>query len=340
MKIATRWSKTVCVLLVSVTILLSMSACGGAQKALSPISLNPINGNIMVGQTYQMQVFTEGSKAVDASRVLWESSDTAVATVSPDGVVTVRKKGACQITAKDKNDLSNQAGVTLFCPYETAPVVDTIKTKADSEQYSSGGAELIMDSLVDAGKTVVKTMTGKVGGLGIALTMLSFFEKDKYVITLAECRHTVKDGIIYTVCDWNNSNMYIPNAPDRITAEAVFQSLDGVVNTSHYYGNTFEGLAARIQAETVSQWPQSYNYRFDLMDDRYEYRVVVRADYTTFRTTDHYSNGAIIGLGYTIQDILSWDVAHLADNYMYKVITYDVIDVENVRLCIEYREKQ
>jgi hypothetical protein len=33
-------------------------------------------------------------------------------------------------------------------------------------------------------------------------------------------------------------------------------------------------------------------------------------------------------------------ITDVNNNWMYEIVTNDVIDVENVRFCIEYREKQ
>ena len=67
---------------------------------------------------------------------------------------------------------------------------------------------------------------------------------------------------------------------------------------------------------------------------------MIRADYTTYEVTDYYNNGLLTGLGLSIKDIAEWDLEKLADNYSYTKIQNEIFDVENIRICIEYRQKQ
>ena len=328
-------------LLLAVTMLaLSLASCStsgeGSQLTIVDFSEAPT-----VGECIQLQVVNASGRSVKADQCLWSTSDPRVATVDANGLLTVKGAGYCEIRVMNKNDLSNQDTLVVFCPYEVTAPVDMLLKRADADGSSSGEVDYIVKTAVSLGKKVVNSLTGNVSMLGIASMVLSFFAKDKYTFTLAESRYSVQNGVIYTVCDWSNDAQ--PFSMDQITAESLYESMDYVMNTKNQRGDTFADLEEAVRLELVQKIPADGVFHFDQMDDRYEYRVVIMADYTTFRMTDYYSNGAITGLGITIQEILSMSLESITDvnnNWMYEIVTNDVIDVENVRFCIEYREKQ
>jgi hypothetical protein len=328
-------------LLLAITMLaLSLASCN-ASGAGDQLTIQELSNVPSVGDSVQLQVVSASGKSVKADQCLWSTSDSKVATVDANGLLTVKGAGYCEIHVMNKNDLSNQDTLVVFCPYEVTAPVDMIMERADANGSSSGGADYMMKTAVSLGKKVVSSLTGNVSMLGIATMMLSFFAKDKYTFTLAESRHSVQNGVIYTVCDWSNEAQAF--SMDQITAESLYGSMGDVMNTEHQRGDTFADLEEAVRLALVQKIPADGVFHFDQMDDRYEYRVVILADYTTFRMTDYYSNGAITGLGMTIQEICSMSLESITDvnnNWMYEIVTNDVIDVENVRFCIEYREKQ
>lgn len=331
--------KIISLLLAVVILALSLASCDGA--ATSQLSIVELSAAPTVGETVQLQVVNASEKNVKADQCMWSTSDAKVATVDENGLLTVKGAGYCEILVMDKNDLSNRDTLQVFCPYEVISPVEMTKEAADANTDASGEADFLVKTAVDLGKNVVRSMTGNVSMLGIGTMMLSFFAKDKYTFTLAETRHDVQNGVIYTVCDWSNSAQKADKS--LITAESIYQSLDYAVNTENIQGKTFEDLAAAVQAEIAQKFPSDGTFHFDLMDPNYEYRVVILADYTTFRMKDFYSNGAIMGLGITLKEICTWSLESITDvnnNWMYEIVTNEVIDVQNVRFCIEYREKQ
>ena len=332
--------KMISLLLAVAMLVLTFASCGvsdgGSQLTIVDVSEAPT-----VGDCVQLEVVNASGRSVKADQCLWSTSDPKVATVDANGLLTVKGAGYCEIRVMNKNDLSNQDTLVVFCPYEVTAPVDMLLERADANGSSSGEVDYMVKTAVSLGKNVVSSLTGNVSMLGIASMMLSFFAKDKYTFTLAESRYSVQNGVIYTVCDWSNEAQSF--SMDQITAESLYESMDYAMNTKNQRGDTFADLEEAVRLELVQKIPADGVFHLDQMDDRYEYRVVIMADYTTFRMTDYYSNGAITGLGMTIQEICSMSLESLTDvnnNWMYEIVTNDVIDVENVRFCIEYREKQ
>ena len=330
--------RIICLTLTVAMLMSVMTACAAGSGA--PISIQE-PGELQIGDTVQLQAVNARGKTIKADQLFWSSADSSVAKVTEDGMLTVVGEGFCTVTAKDRNDLSRQASVDVFCAYTVSPALQTVKTRADDSLNSSGAVDSLVKSATKLGKTVVQACSGKIGNLGIASLFLSLFQKDKYVITLSECRYTFTDGVVYTVADWGNEAVVID--PTLITGDSVYACLDYAVDTDHGHGSTLDDLAAAVRSEIAARLPADGTYRLDLMDDRYEYRVVVVADYTTFRMEDNYSNGAIVAVGLTIQDIWEWELSDFDDvnnNFMYKITTNDVVNVQNIRLRVECREKQ
>ena len=326
--------KTVCLILAVIMLSAAVVACDNQE--LSQISIAPITHPVVEGDSIQM-VVTDGDGPVDANRVFWSVDDPSVASITEEGVLTIKKAGFFHVTAKDRKDLSNVVSTSVFCPYQAVPEIEMAMTRA-GDANTSGEAEYIVSTAVSLGKKVVSSMTGKVGTLGVVTMMLSFFAKDKYMFSFAETEHRVDDGVIYTVCDWSRQER--PFDIDDVTGANVYRALSYAMKTKYEQGTTFDAVATRIRSDISTQLPNDGVFHLDKMDPAYEYRVVVRADYTTFTLEDFYSNGAITGLGLTIKEICEWtleDVADVNDNYQYSIITNDIVDVTDIRLCIEYR---
>ena len=330
--------KLICVALATVALLLSISAC--TPSSMGPINFSQMQENYEVGKTVTLKVEDAIGRVIDADRLYWSVDDNKIAQVTADGVLSIKGAGLVQVTAMDKTDLSNQAKIKIFCPYEMSEATETSKVKADEDSASSGVLDTLTTTLVSTGKKVVSSMTGKVSSLGIASMIFSFFDKDKYMFTLTESRHTIENGVVYTVCDWSNKGWYFD--PKDVTTERIYQNLGYAFNIDNPYGSTLEDLTIAVQNEFEGKAPNDGMYHLDLLDDKYEYRVVVLADYTTVRVRDYYSNGAITGLGMTAKELLALELSSFDDvnnNWQYHNDFNEIVDVKNIRLCVEFRER-
>lgn len=85
------------------------SACGSDDNnevaVLTSITINPIDKDLYIGDTYQLTVSHQPTD-VKLPKLTWTSSDTKVATVSNSGLVEVKADGVVTITAT-YGDLSN-----------------------------------------------------------------------------------------------------------------------------------------------------------------------------------------------------------------------------------------
>lgn len=328
--------KAICLVLAVLMLATAVVACD--TKKMGPLTIDSITETVSEGDSIQIRVTEAGRIPVEANRLFWSVDDTSVASITSEGVLTVKKAGYFNVVVKDREDLSNIATMPVFCAYQTIPEVEMTMTDADGAMSSTGETEYLVSTAVGVGKTVVRSMTGKIGTLGVVTMMLSFFDKDKYMFSFAETKHRVDDGVVYTVSDWGNQGKSFNM--DDVTGAAIYSELDYAMKTTYEQGATFDAVATRIRSEIATQTPNDGIFHMDKMDSAYEYRIVIRADYTTFTMEDFYSNGAITGLGLTIRELWEWtleDVADVNDNYQYSILTNDIVDVTDIRLCIEYR---
>jgi len=91
------------------------------------------------GQSVKLQatVFDAGRQALSGSPISWTSTDSAVATVDADGLVTARGNGTVRITALS-GGVAGQAQVTVYIP----PSVDEIRIVSGEGQRTLPGSSL------------------------------------------------------------------------------------------------------------------------------------------------------------------------------------------------------
>ena len=275
-----------------------------------------------------------------AKGVLWSSSDTAVAEIDSEGVVTVNGGGMCTLSAVHKDNLQNRAYVTLFCPYDTAEPIDGA-IYAVGENVDGNFQQLVDEFAVwavsMAGKNIVYSVTGQLSNFSFISAIFSFFKKDEYWFSMFSPTCVTDDTVLYTLVDWTNEDITVD--PWEIASEDIYSELGYMMDLDYECGASFDTVRDKLRNQLSVQLPRDKTYYLAEMDDAYEYRVVVRADISASVMLDFYNNGLITGLGYSISDILSWDIQSLADNYSYQKHVNDIIDVADVRVCVERRAK-
>ena len=75
---------------------------GGTRGAIASIEVNPAISNLSEGQTSQLTATARDAagRSIPGGTFLWSSSDRSVASVSPSGLVTARRRGSVTITAR------------------------------------------------------------------------------------------------------------------------------------------------------------------------------------------------------------------------------------------------
>jgi uncharacterized protein YjdB len=133
-------------------------ACGGSITAtdlrapdVAEVVVAPLTANVVVGSTLPLQatIRDASGQAITGPTVLWSVQDTAIATVSPAGVVSARAVGSTQVAAS-ANGRSGLASITVI-PVPVASVSVTparvdlapgAKATLDAVTYDASGSPL------------------------------------------------------------------------------------------------------------------------------------------------------------------------------------------------------
>ena len=122
----------------------------GAYVALESVSISPRTLTLVKGEKEKLSVVLYPSSASEQS-VVWSSSNTSVATVSPEGVVTASEVGTSTITVK-----ANDGGKTATCQvfvqaHEVA--VNGVSLSATSMSLIEGESQTLVASVTPLNAT-------------------------------------------------------------------------------------------------------------------------------------------------------------------------------------------
>ncbi len=117
-------------LLSLLTLTLTIAACGGGSgggsgstSSVVSISINATTTSIVLGQTTTVSVFpVDALGNLLGVSLTWQSSNTTVATVSSDGVVTAVAQGSTQISVSAGGITSNLITITVAAPGSGPPI--------------------------------------------------------------------------------------------------------------------------------------------------------------------------------------------------------------------------
>ncbi len=121
-------------LCISLSLACGFAACGGEEDTGIPVASVGFNKNVLeleVGETYKLNATVLPSNATDKT-LIWSSSDSDVASVS-DGLITAKKEGEAEITAKSGN---KQAVCTVTVTPETAVTVPVTSVTLNQSVYT------------------------------------------------------------------------------------------------------------------------------------------------------------------------------------------------------------
>lgn len=162
------------------------SACGGSQgtsstssPVLRSIQVTGASANLVAGQTQQMTatgIYSSGPNQDVTSSVKWSSSNTAIATVAPGGMVTAKASGACTISAtlgavNGSSNLSVAPALVSIAitPAQASLAPGTTQQFLATGTYSDGSTQDITSSASwSSGNTAVATVSSTFPTKGLA----------------------------------------------------------------------------------------------------------------------------------------------------------------------------
>ena len=243
----------------------------------------------------------------------------------------------CEIIARSKENLSSYSSIDVFSAYETVDATVESLTRLDPKKDPLGHYTMAENILKRYGKTAISAAQGDMAYVVFDLIIESL-SRDIYWYSATELNCRVEDGVVYTVTDWTSSAVGFDI--NKMDASNVHNSVKHVFSENVEQGVAMNEVLDAIRTSVSYQLPNDGIYHLDKMDPTLEYRVVVRGDYTACIVREHYSNGALTQIGDSISDIINWKLSDLVSRYAYTVVRGEIIDLENLRICIEVRSKK
>lgn len=250
-------------------IMFFLSACSDdneqATVAVTNVTISPISISLERGETYQLMVDISPQDATEQN-VSWSSSDTQIATVSDNGIVTGIGKGNATITAS-VGGKSAVCNVTVTLEVQSVSISPTtlVMTKlGETAQLTAtvqpeGAGKAVWSSSAEAVATVSSEGLVTAVGRGTAIITATADEKT------ATCEVTVEISIV-EVEDDGRATVHLDWGAQEELVEAVSKAAqEGVtcfVLVGDYSGlgqwttNIFNGIKAEvIDLSGITDWP-------------------------------------------------------------------------------------
>lgn len=249
----------------------TLTACSDDESeppivAVESISISPSSISLERDKTYQLQAEVTPKEATE-KKVSWSSSDTQVATVSENGLVTGVNRGTATVTAT-AGGKSATCQVTVTWEVQSVTVLPatlTMTKVGETTQLTAtvapeGAGEAVWSSSNEAVATVSpEGLVTAVGG-GVATVTATAGSKT------ATCEVTVEISI--AEIEGNEVTLYVDGASAEDVKNAITgASANGVTvftikgdyaSTGLAYGsNPFDGVAVeRLDLTSITGWPQ------------------------------------------------------------------------------------
>ena len=135
--------------------------------ATTGVSVSPTTKALSIGSTVQLTATVSPSNATDKS-VTWNSSNTAVATVSSAGLVTAKAAGSATITVK-----TNNGGKTATCLITIPPVEPTGVTVSPTAKSLTVDATVQLTETVSPSNATDKSVTWSSSDTAVATVSIT-----------------------------------------------------------------------------------------------------------------------------------------------------------------------
>lgn len=174
------------------------------------ISFKDAKVSVKVGETYQQNPLLEVNKEGATTSYEWESSNTRIATVDENGVVTVKNEGETIITAKT-TDKSKSVATYVVKGYDTSEVIDNPNTEVVSNSGENNktntvvgpdGTKYIKAQAPDgvravAGKNSIKVTWNAVNGASAYVIYRASEKSDYKQIGITAVNNFTDKGAVY-----------------------------------------------------------------------------------------------------------------------------------------------
>lgn len=311
---------------------LLMTSCEFSTSKISSIELEKHLTNAKIGDEIELTVRSSKDKVIDPSQFFWQSSDYSVAVVNANGSIRCISSGPAVITATLKDDMTITASTEIFVEYETEAHSSPIFTKTGT--YVNAEFGKIGDLLLDFNFNIIDAVTAASLPLDI---VLGFFSSEQYLFSMLYYRGNYQNVVICPLTDWTNMDQ--PAKTHLITPDYIHeQMIKELEITGYLTGSTFEVYIEDILAFLDDTLPDDKTYYFSKMSADMQYRAVLLGNFDHLTNVSHYSNGLLTALGITIDDLLNKDLASLPSNFYDQKLYDEIINLSNLRICIECRE--
>lgn len=182
------------------------------KNKIKGVSFTETKVNVKVGETYQQQPILEVNKDGATTSYEWESSNTRVATVNENGVVTVKNEGDAIITVRT-TDKSKSVATYTVKGYDTTEVVDNpnaeivkpgdnINSSKPSTIVGPDGTKYIKAQAPDgvkaiAGKNSIKVTWNAVNGASAYVVYRASENSDYKQIGITAVNNFTDKGAVY-----------------------------------------------------------------------------------------------------------------------------------------------
>ena len=235
------------------------------------------------------------------------------------------------MSVKDSQDFVERS---FFKPYDTVSSSGekTVEahTEFDAKQFWKDlGTVAANDAYDIACATTEKDLQDVFEGLFSFFITLS--DEDAYLFSSAMGKYRIKNEELYVITDWTNEDVTYMDITEGKLSEVVCkpynsEDLPNGASVNNYGVNT-------LNAYLHKYGPADKTFHLSQMDDKYEYRVVVRGDFNYGVTSHYYRHGLLSSL-------VTMDWKTFKGGFTETVEEADITELENLRIYIEYREKQ
>ena len=309
-----------------------MTSCDFSMDKIHSIEIENHHTRAKYGEELTLTVKDEKKQVVDPAQLFWQSSDYSVAVIGANGTIRCVSSGPVVITASLKDDMTVTASTEIFIEYDAEEQASPIFTR--NGIYVNAEFGKIGDLLMDFNFSIIDAVTS--ASLPVDM-ILNLFSSDKYQFSMMYYQGNYQNAVICPLTDW--SNMTCPINTNLLTPNYIHEKMVNELGIEgSQTGNTFEIYQDQILEFIEGNLPRDLTYHFSKMSSDKQYRVVLKGDFDHLINVAYYSNGVLTGLKLTVEDLLGMDFDSIATNYSYQKFYDEIVNISNLRICVEYRE--